>query len=378
MTLPQADPARRFARQSGEIMAAIAEVFARGLFVLGPAVARFEQDFADYLGVPHCVGVNSGTDALTLALRAGGIGAGDEVIVPSLTAAGTAAAVVQAGAVPVLVDVDATTRHLDPALAYAAISPATAGVVVVHLHGIPADMDLWSAFAAKHGLFLLEDCAQAHGAEWQGRKVGSFGDAAAFSFYPTKNLGAPGDGGAVVTRNAALAARLRALRNHGWRDSARISETPGGNSRLDEIQAAVLSVLLPHLDADNAARRVLACAYRLALADLTCSLPPEQPGGVYHQFAITLKARDRAQEWLRERAGVGTAIHYATPLHLQPAFADCGRGPLAVSEALGQSLLSLPIQPELASFDIVRKVAETLADFQAERPSQSRGLMKSV
>lgn len=378
MRLPQADPARCFARHSGEIMTAIAEVFARGHFVLGPAVARFEQDFADYLGVPHCVGVNSGTDALTLALRAAGIGAGDEVIVPSLTAAGTAAAVVQAGAVPVLVDVDANTRHLDPALAKDTVGPATAGVVVVHLHGIPADMELWSGFAAKHRLFLLEDCAQAHGAEWRGRKVGSFGDAAAFSFYPTKNLGAPGDGGAIVTRNAALASRVRALRNHGWRDSARISDTPGGNSRLDEIQAAVLSVLLPHLDADNAVRRDLAHAYRLALADLECSLPPELPGSVYHQFAIALEARDRIQGELRERAGLETAIHYATPLHLQPAFAHCGRGSLRASENLARSLLSLPIQPGLASLDIVETVAETLGDFQARRPSQSRGLMKSV
>jgi dTDP-4-amino-4,6-dideoxygalactose transaminase len=364
MARPQADPARRFARQSEEIMAAIAEVFARGRFVLGPAVASFEQAFAEYLGVAQCVGVNSGTDALALALRAAGIGPGDEVIVPSLTAAGTAAAVVQAGAVPVLVDVDAQTRHLDSACVRAAIGPATAAIVVVHLHGIPADMDLWSALAARHGLFLLEDCAQAHGAEWRGRKVGSFGDAAAFSFYPTKNLGAPGDGGAIVTRDATLASHLHALRNHGWRDAARISEAPGGNSRLDEIQAAVLSVLLPHLDADNAARRVLAKAYRRALSDSACALPPEVAGSVYHQFAVTLEERDSARAWLLEHAAQETAVHYATPLHLQPAFAHHARGQMSVSETLARGLLSLPIQPEITDSSVVSAVAEALFRYQ--------------
>lgn len=354
--LPQADPARRLLRHEPIIMAALREVMHSGHYILGPFVERFETAFARYLGIPHCIGVNSGTDALALALRAAGVNQGAEVIVPALTAAGTAAAVVQAGGTPVLADVDPLTRNLDPASAAALITSRTRAVIAVHLHGIPAAMDALSALASHHKLVLIEDCAQAHGATMGVRRTGTFGHAAAFSFYPTKNLGAVGDGGAVVTADAALAARIRALRNHGWRDARRISQEAGGNSRLDAVQAAVLEVLLPMLDSDNAARGALAREYRLALQGTAFGLPPEVDGAVYHQFAITVDRRDEVQTRL-SAMGIGTAVHYAVPLHRQPAFAEMARGPLPVAEKLAASLLSLPIQPEVAAGQISRIAA---------------------
>jgi dTDP-4-amino-4,6-dideoxygalactose transaminase len=347
LRMPQADPARRLRRHEQALMAAMQEVLRGGHYILGPAVARFEAAFARYLEVPHCIGVNSGTDALALALRAAGLPQGGEVIVPALTAAGTAAAVVQAGGVPVLADVNPYTRNLDVDASRAAITPRTAAILAVHLHGIPADILALKALATQNGLLLIEDCAQAHGARVGTRKVGSFGDAAAFSFYPTKNLGALGDGGAVVTGDPALAARVTALRNHGWRDAQRVSSEAGGNSRLDELQAAILLVLLPFLDADNAARVGVANTYRAALKASAVGLPPDVPGAVYHQFAITLEARDDVQTRLA-RLGIGTAVHYPLPLHAQPAFSASQRGALPVSERLAETLLSLPIQPEVA------------------------------
>lgn len=354
--LPQADPARRLRRHESTLLSVMQEVLRKGHYVLGPAVAGFESAFAEYLGVAHCIGVNSGTDALALALRAGGLPVGGEVIVPALTAAGTAAAVVQAGGVPVLADVDARTRNLDPAAVNAAITPRTAGIVVVHLHGIPADVLALASLASRRGLLLIEDCAQAHGAIVAGRRVGSFGHAAAFSFYPTKNLGGLGDGGAVVTGDSRLASRVAALRNYGWQDSARISGEASGNSRLDELQAAVLAVLLPHLDAENARRVRLANEWREALAPAAVGLPPSTEGAVYHQFAITLMARDAVRAQLA-RAGVATAIHYPVPLHRQPAFASGQRGALPVAEHLAGTLLSLPIQPEVAEGQVERVAA---------------------
>lgn len=351
--LPQADPARRLRRHEAALLAATREVLREGHYVLGPAVARFETAFAQYLDVPHCIGVNSGTDALALALRAAGLPPGSEVIVPALTAAGTAAAVVQAGGVPVLADVCPDTRNLDVAASRAAITSRTAAIIAVHLHGIPADIVALQALASRYGLLLIEDCAQAHGARVNNRRVGSFGHAAAFSFYPTKNLGALGDGGAVVTGDAALADRVRALRNHGWRDARRISLEAGGNSRLDELQAALLLVLLPSLDADNALRVRVAEAYRAALTASSVGLPPELSGAVYHQFAITLQPRDAVQEQL-SRQGIGTAVHYPLPLHWQPAFSTAQRGALPVAEQLAESLLSLPIQPEVAMGEVPR------------------------
>ena len=337
-------------------MAALGAVMHSGHYILGPFVERFEAAFAHYLGIPHCIGVNSGTDALALALRAAGVSHGAEVILPTLTAAGTAAAVVQAGGTPVLADVDPHTRNLDPASAAALITPRTRAVIAVHLHGIPAAVEALSVLTRRHELVLIEDCAQAHGATIGARRAGTFGHAAAFSFYPTKNLGAVGDGGAVVTADAALAARVRALRNHGWRDARRISEDAGGNSRLDAVQAAVLKVLLPFLDSDNTARRALASEYGAALQHLALGLPPSVDGAVYHQFAITVDNRDAVQARL-SATGIGTAVHYAIPLHHQPAFAGMARGPLPVAEKLAARLLSLPIQPEVAAGQVPRIAA---------------------
>ncbi|MCE9630406.1 MAG: DegT/DnrJ/EryC1/StrS family aminotransferase [Planctomycetia bacterium] len=347
--IPQADPSRRIARHRDAVLAAITAVVDGHEYILGSHVGRFEQAFAGSLGAAHCVGVNSGTDAIALALRATGIGRGDEVLVPALTAAGTAAAVLQAGATPRFVDVEHSTRCLDPVAIEAAIGGRTAAIVAVHLHGHPIDMPRLLEIARHRSLVVIEDCAQAHGASLDGRTVGTFGNAAAFSFYPTKNLGCIGDGGAVVTSDPNIAKRVRALRNYGWQDGERLSATAGGNSRLDELQAAILLALLPHLDAGNGERRLLARRYRETLADSAVGLPACHPGSVYHQFAITVDRRDEIRRVLRESHGIGTGVHYDSPLHLQPAFAAFADEPLPVSEQLARDMISLPIQPEVAA-----------------------------
>lgn len=355
--LAQADPAARVARYRGEIDAAIAAVLDSGRYILGPRVEAFERGFADYLGIAHCVGVNSGTDALALSLRALGIGQGDEVITTALTAAATAQAILHCGAIPRFVDVDPQTRCLDPRAVESSINAHTAAVVAVHLFGMPADMLQLQRIAAAHGLAVIEDCAQAHGATVDGRKVGTFGNAGAFSFYPTKNLGGIGDGGAIVTNDASLAVKARALRNYGWLDRRRISAEQGFNSRLGEVQAAILAVLLPHLDESNRERRVLAARFRV-LVDSGITLPVEERGCVYHQFAIALTDVDRdvLRSYLSVREGIQTAIHYAPPLHLQAAFRAHPRLGLPHTERLSRQLLSLPIQPEVAGAHATRIV----------------------
>ncbi|MCL2458461.1 MAG: DegT/DnrJ/EryC1/StrS family aminotransferase [Desulfobulbus sp.] len=346
-SIPQADPARRFARFLPAIHEAIASCLGSGRYILGPAVERFENDFAEYLGASHCVGVASGTDALLLALQAVGIGPGDEVITVALTAAGTAQAILLCGAQPCFVDVDPLTRCMDPKAAVAAITTRTAAILPVHLYGQPADMSALVEIAKRYGLALIEDCAQAHGAHIAGRKLGTFGQAAAFSLYPTKNLGAPGDAGAVICSDPATATRLRALRSYGWEDGSRISSLTAGNSRLDALHATVLSVLLPHLDEHNQERRHLARAYFSALQDLPFGLPPDDEGAVYHQFALTCEKQEQLRLHLSAR-GISTAIHYTPPLHLQPAFMGKEQDALPVTESLARTLLSLPIQPEVA------------------------------
>ena len=327
---------------------------------MGPETEAFERAFADYLGVGHAVGVNSGADALTLALTAAGIVAGDEVIVPSLTAVPTAGAICQAGAVPRFVEVDRETRLIDPSAVEAAIGPRTAAIVPVHLHGFPADMPAIAAIAVRHKLLLVEDCAQAHGATIDGRKVGSFGHAAAFSFYPTKNLGAAGDAGLVATDDADLALRVRRLRSHGF-DEQGLAVELSGSRRLDEIQAAILSTLLPYLDDAIAERRVLAAQYRTALRGLPLGMPPADPGSVYHQFAIVVDGRDDVRNRLEED-GVRTLIHYPVPAHRHPIFAKYGAS-LPVTDDLSARLLSLPIQPEVVNGrigDIAAALARSL------------------
>lgn len=351
--IPQAAPARRIARFRREVDAAIAAVLNSETYIQGAAVASFEQAFAAHAQVSHCIGVASGTDALALALRALGIGLGDEVITTALTFAGTAQAILHCGACPRFVDVDPATRCIDPAAVAAAVNPRSAAILPVHLFGHPCDMPALMALAERHGLAVVEDCAQSHGAALDGSALGSFGHAAAYSFYPTKNLGCVGDGGAVLTKDAALAVKLRRLNNYGFADSSRVSRSLGFNSRLDEIQAAILLALLPHLEAGNSERRWVAARYRRLLAHCGLGLPPESSGSVYHQFAIACDDRDRLMQHLA-RAGIGSAVHYAPALHRHPAFMDGADGPLPATETLSASLLSLPIQPEIAKAAVER------------------------
>jgi dTDP-4-amino-4,6-dideoxygalactose transaminase len=344
--VPQADPVRRLNRYRPAIDAAMRRVLDSGYLLLGPETEAFEAEFARYLGARHMVTVSSGTAALTIALAALGIGAGDEVITPALTAPATANAICHAGAVPLFADVDPVTRALDPGAVEAAIGPRTAAIVPVHLHGIPAAMAEILAVAARRGVSVIEDCAQAHGASIDGRMVGTMGHAAAFSFYPTKNLGAAGDAGAIVTSDPGVAARARRLRSHGL-DNLGVATMVGETGRMDEVQAAILRVLLPHLDEGNAERRALAARYRQELSALLIGMPPQHDGAVYHQFAVLVERRDDVKARMAER-GVLTGVHYGRALHQHPAFAQGGRT-LPVAEHLCTRLLSLPIQPEVAT-----------------------------
>jgi len=347
--IPQAAPGLRFARYRTEIDEAIARVIAGGHYILGPAVETFETAFSAWLGIEHCIGVSSGTDALSLALRALGVGPGDEVITTSLTAAGTGLAILHCGAEPVFVDVHPTTRCIDPLAVEAAIGPRTAAILPVHLFGQAANMPALMEIAARHGLAVVEDCAQAHGTTIDGRKVGTFGNAAAFSFYPTKNLGAIGDGGAIVTNDPALAAKVRALRCYGWQDAERISASAGFNARLDELQAAVLLVLLPHVEEGNRERRTLAAEYRRNLDSCGAGLPDDDAGAVYHQFAVACEQREALARYLLTQESIHTTVHFFPALHEQPVFLRAGQARLPVTEKLSRQLLSLPIQPEVAA-----------------------------
>lgn len=349
VVVPQAAPGLRVARHRHEIEAAVARVVASGHFVLGGECEAFELAFAAHLGVPFVVGVNSGTDAISLALLTLGVAPGEEVIVPAMTAAATAVAVRRIGAVVRFVDVEPARRAIDPVALADAISPRTAAIIVVHLHGTPALLADIRRVAEAHGLAVVEDCAHAHGATIDGRPVGTLSDAAAFSFYPTKNIGALGDGGAVAVHQRDHAEAIRRLRDYG-RDATGRCMSVGMNSRLDEIQAAVLRVLLPHLAADTSRRRTHARQYDEALAALAARgslrLPQADPGAVYHQYAIEVADRDRVRAALLKR-GIQTAIHYTPGLHRHPAFADAASAPCPVADRLADTLVSLPIQPEL-------------------------------
>lgn len=344
--------------ESDAVRDAIARVIDRAWFVLGPEVEAFEHEFASASGAPSAVGVGNGTDALALILRALGIGAGDEVITTPLSAAYTALAIVMAGARPVFADVDPRRLTLDPAAAERAITDRTAALLPVHLYGQPADMTALAALADRKGLALVEDCCQAHLATCAGRPVGTFGAAGAFSFYPTKNLGALGDGGAVVTRDPVLAARIARLRNGGQADRYRHVEI-GVNSRLDEMQAAILRARLPLLRARTGQRRALAAQYRSLLAGAPIDVPPEvDRGHVYHLFPIRSRERAALQDRLHA-SGVETLVHYPMAISQQPAFdaagpADCPEAVRAASE-----VLSLPLYPGLSSH-AVTTVAEAV------------------
>jgi len=347
---------------AADVRQAIERVLERGWFVLGPEVEAFESEFAAAATVRHAVGTGNGTDAITLALRAAGVKPGDEVIVPAMTAAFTGLAVLAAGATPVFADVDRDTLTLDPAACEAAVTSRTTAVVPVHLYGQAADMAAIGAAAARHGLTIVEDCCQAHLATAGGVPVGTLGAAGAFSFYPTKNLGALGDAGAVVTGDAALAERVRQLRN-GGQTHRYVHTLAGVNSRLDELQAAVLRVRLPRLAAATQARRALAAQYRAQLPASVTPIHERDPGHVYHLFPIRSARRDALQAALAA-AGVETLIHYPIPLSRQPAFAHLGVRDrcLAADDAAG-SLLSLPLHPRMQASD-VRRVAATIRAFE--------------
>lgn len=346
-----------------EIDAATARVYANGWFILGPEVEAFENEFAGYIGAAHGIGVGSGTEALHLSLRALGIGAGDEVITVPNTAVATVAAIEMTGATPVLVDVLGDAMTMDPDAFAAAITSSTRAVIPVHLFGQAADLDPVVGIARQFHLAVVEDCAQAHGATYQGQRVGSFGDIAAFSFYPTKNLGAYGDGGAIVTSDARLAERVKLLRQYGWRARYE-SEISGVNSRLDEVQAAVLRVKLKYLDEWNRARRERAAIYTELLPDRRVHPPAEMPYGehVFHLYVTQSPVRDYLAAFLKERE-IGTAIQYPTPIHLQGAYGHLApQGALPVAERLANEILSLPLYPELPLED-VRAVADAIRDF---------------
>lgn len=365
MSIPFFDLTKQYASIRSELDAAAARVMQSGWFILGPEVAAFEKEFATYLGVDHASGVGSGTEAIHIALLALGVGAGDEVITVPNTAVATVAAIELTGARPVLCDVRADSMLIDVDKLAAAITPRTKAIIPVHLFGQSADLDpiLKIARAASPSIYVLEDCAQAHGATYRGKRVGSYGDIAAFSFYPTKNLGAYGDGGAIVTNNAELADRVSLLRQYGWRERY-ASEIKGLNSRLDEMQAAILRVKLRHLDTWNAARRERAALYTELLHTVT---PPREMAygqSVYHLFVVQSKQRDALSAHLKAR-GIGTAIQYPAAIHQQAAYANLGyrAGVFSVSESLAREILSLPLYPELA-LDDVRTVANAVNEFK--------------
>jgi dTDP-4-amino-4,6-dideoxygalactose transaminase len=363
--IPAAAPQLRLDRFSAELEPAMSAVLSSPMLILGQRVEAFERRFAAYLDLGHCVGVNSGTDAVGLALRACGVGPDDEVITVSMTAAGTGMGILHAGAQARFVDIDPVRRCIEPDAIESSIGPRTAAIVPVHLHGHMADMDRVMAIAERHGLVVVEDCAQAHGATepTTGRRAGSFGTAAAFSFYPTKNLGCAGDGGAVATNDSGIARRLRALRSYAWEDGRRISTEVGFNSRLDELQAAVLNVMLDHLDEGSGERARIAAEYRRILEPTAdaITLPPADDGAVHHQFAIEVDNRDRLRQWLLDR-GIGTGIHFPVGLHQQPAFsAAAPPGGLPVTERLAKRFVSLPIQPEVVG-NQASWIAETVAE----------------
>ncbi len=351
-----ADPGASYRAAAAGIQEAVRRVLEGGCYILGPEVGAFEREFAAYLGAAHAVAVASGTDALELALRAAGVGAGSSVVTVANTASATAAAIELAGARAVFVDIDPRTMTMDPDALEKRLGerpdPPPRAVVPVHLYGHPADMPRIGEIARRHGLVVVEDCAQAHGAGIHGRRVGTWGDAAAFSFYPTKNLGAIGDGGAVATGDERLAERVRLLRQYGWRERY-VSDVAGKNSRLDELQAAILRVKLAQLDAGNQKRREWAAVYLQRLAGGAGWLLPEPAAGcepVWHQFVVRTPARDSLRNHLAA-AGVQAGVLYPVPLHRQPAYRD-DRLSLPVSEQACRELICLPLHPGLTVEDV--------------------------
>lgn len=345
-----ANPLAQYQSYRQEIDAAVLRVLGSTRYILGPEVEALEREFAAYIGTGHAVGVANGTDALELALRALEIGPGDEVITVSHTAVATVAAIEAAGAMPVLVDVEPDFYTLDPGQLAEALTPRTRAVIAVHLYGQAADLDAIGAFCQKHGLALIEDVSQAHGATWKGRRLGSIGRIACFSCYPTKNLGAIGDAGLVTTSDGQLANKVRMLREYGWRERY-ISDLAGRNSRLDELQAAILRIKLRHLDAGNGRRQQLAAHYTKFLSGQPLRLPAvrENAEHVFHLYVARADNRQNLMDHLKAH-GIHAGIHYPMPVHLQPAYRGRVRTArsMAVTERLSGEVLSLPMYPELS------------------------------
>jgi dTDP-4-amino-4,6-dideoxygalactose transaminase len=357
--IPFLDLKAQYQSIRGDLDAAVLGVLESSQFILGDEVAAFEREFAAYCGVRHAVGLNSGTSALHLALLATGIGQGDEVITTPMTFVATVAAIVYAGATPVFVDIDPLTGNIDPDQIDRAVTARTKAILPVHLHGLMADMDPIVSLADAHGLVMIEDAAQAHGAEYKGRRAGSIGDLGCFSFYPGKNLGACGEGGAVVTNNARFAEAVRMLRD--WGQASKYDHVMKGyNYRMEGIQGAVLGVKLRHIEAWTEARRRHADHYDALLSGPGIGTPASMAGSrhVYHVYAVRLRNRDAMQQRLA-RAGIATGIHYPVPVHLQPAYADLGHRPgdFPDAERFASETLSLPMFPELADEQIERVCA---------------------
>jgi dTDP-4-amino-4,6-dideoxygalactose transaminase len=364
MMISATNPLASYRARKDAIDTALMNVLNGGWYILGKEVAAFESEFAAYTGCTHGIGVGSGTEAIHIALKACGIGAGDEVITVSHTAVATVAAIEASGAVPVLVDIEPDYFTMDPNKLESAIGPRTRALIPVHLYGQPADLTAILDIARPRGITVIEDCAQAHGAIYRDRPVGAWGDMACFSFYPTKNLGAYGDGGMVTTNDPALAQRCRILREYGWAERY-ISSIPGGNSRLDELQAAVLRVKLPDLDVNNERRGVIAEIYNRLLNDTGLTLPELRPQAshVFHLYVVRSRRRDALQAFLKER-GIVTLIHYPVPVHQQPAYRErlqCGDG-MKETEKAALEILSLPMYPELTEKE-VHTVAAAIREF---------------
>lgn len=363
--IPILDLKEQYASLREQMLRAVNAVFESGVYINGPNVKALEGEIASYLGSPYAIGLNSGTDALHLALRALDIGPGDEVITTPFTFVATTEAIGIVGATPVFVDIDPRTYNIDTAQIEAAITPRTRAILPIHLYGCPAPMDEIMAIAKRHGLAVIEDCAQAIGATLNGRFAGTFGTFGAFSFFPTKNLGAYGDAGMLVTADAALAERVRSLRAHGGRVKY-YHEELGVNSRLDEVQAAILRVKFPHLEAWIEKRRAAAGRYTAALAASAMQVPvePVEARHVYHQYTIRVQERDRVQQEL-QNAGVQTMIYYPVPLHLQKVHAGLGlrEGSFPESERAAREVLSIPMFPELSAH-AQQQVVDALAAAQ--------------